>query len=87
MDDLTQIREAIIRRTSKPVPGDRRFVPTDELERNVPRDIARKPTQTREIIDRSINDIGVDRTQRALRGTGLTPQQIATLASQGGAAW
>ena len=85
MDDLQQQLRAYlkIKRTSRS--DERRFVTTDELERNVPRDIARKPTQTREIIDRSINDIGVDRTQRALRGTGLTPQQIATLASRGGA--
>lgn len=81
MDDLTQIREDIIRRAAKPVSGEARFVPTEELERRVPMEIARKPAQTREIIERSIDDIGVDRTQRVLRGAGLTPGQIERLAS------
>lgn len=97
MDDLTQLREAIIRRAAKPASDERRLVTTDELERSVPREIARKPQQTREIIERSIVEIGVDRTQRALRGSGLTPEQIQRLASMnevvlaprraGGAAW
>jgi hypothetical protein len=83
MDDLTQLREDIIRRAAKPLTVQPRFVPTEELERRVPMEIARKPAQTREIIERSIDDIGVDRTQRVLRGAGLTPGQIERLANQG----
>lgn len=82
MDDLTQLRQDIIRRAAKPAVMEPRFVSTEELERDVPRELARKPQQACEIINRSIREIGVDRTQQVLRGTGLTPGQIERLANQ-----